>query len=237
MSTLLALDCSTEYCSVAVLTARAVVARDVHAVHDHALQLIGHANALLDEAGVALSDCEAIAFGAGPGSFTGLRVACAVAQGMAFGSNCPVVPVGTLAALAQAARLQHRAWPSDCLVLCAQDARMGEAYWSLMRWHDGQWSERVAARLSRPEEIAALLDEDVFCGCGSALRVFAPVLAGLVGEVIDLDHPGAVAIATLATEVLDRGLGVSAAAAHPLYVRERVALTSAERSAREGRAS
>jgi len=227
--TILAFDCSTEYCSVALCTAPRVYARDVHAGHGHAGQLIDLAAELLQEAGIALSHCDAIAFGSGPGSFTGLRVACAVAQGVAYGADLPVLPVGTLAALAEQARTRLAELPADSLVLCAQDARMGEVYWALMRWRDGQWSESLAPRLSLPAELGPCLREPIYCGCGSAFSRFADPLVPLVEHVLALDHPGAVAIASLARTAYQSGRAVRAAAARPLYVRDQVALTTEER--------
>ena len=109
---------------------------------------------LFDEAGYALSACNAIAFGAGPGSFTGLRTATGVAQGLAFGLGCPVVPIGTLAACAESARRRD---PSATRVLAALDARMDEVYWADYAWEDAlqDWRAVRAAALDAPERIVA----------------------------------------------------------------------------------
>lgn len=233
MGTILALDCSTEYCSVAVQLGDTAFSRDVHALHGHAEHLIDHAAALMKEAGIRLHECDAIAFGSGPGSFTGLRVACAVAQGLAFGSNRLLVPIGTLAALAERARRERADWPDEASVLCVQDARMGDVYWSVLDWRRGAWSERIAPSLSRPEEVAEHLGDAVGFACGSGLTACAALLGPTLGHPIELDHPGAVAIAALAREALARGQAVSPGAAHPLYVRDRVALTAGQRAAGE----
>ncbi len=118
---------------------------------------------------LALADCCAIAFGAGPGSFTGLRTATGAAQGLAFGSDLPVVPVGTLMACAEAARARDAA--AAC-VLVAMDARMDEAYWAVYEWssEDDEWQIVSAPALDRPEAIPA--PEQPFTLAGNAHAVF-----------------------------------------------------------------
>ena len=139
---LLALDTSTEYCSVALLDADTpsgkppAVAPRVLARHEKtgavsSARVLPAVKELFDEAGLTLRDCNAIAFGAGPGSFTGLRTAAGVAQGLAFGLALPVVPVSTLLTCAESARMRD---PLATRVLAVLDARMDEVYWADYAW-------------------------------------------------------------------------------------------------------
>ena len=130
---LLALDTSTEYCSAALLCDAELTHSEAHAVQRHSELILPMIEQLLSAAGVTLTQLDGIAFGSGPGSFTGLRIACGVAQGLAFGAGLPVVPVGTLLALAEEA---------DALnVISCLDARMGEVYHAVYRREQGRWSE------------------------------------------------------------------------------------------------
>jgi tRNA threonylcarbamoyladenosine biosynthesis protein TsaB len=185
---------------------------------------------LFDEAGYALSACHAIAFGAGPGSFTGLRTATGVAQGLAFGLGCPVVPIGTLAACAESARRRD---PSAARVLAALDARMDEVYWADYAWDDAlqDWRAVRAAALDAPERIVA---PDVpYTLAGNAAAAFGARLAVVAGaRVVDGEAlPHAVPIAFAALRAWRAGRAVPADQAAPDYVRDKVALTTAERLA------
>jgi tRNA threonylcarbamoyladenosine biosynthesis protein TsaB len=117
---ILALETSTEYCSVALWQDGAIVERCDLAVQKHSEMLIAMLDALLKDAGVRIQDMDGIAFGKGPGSFTGVRIACGAAQGLAFGASLPVAGVCTLEALAEASGKEK--------VIAALDARMGEIY-------------------------------------------------------------------------------------------------------------
>ncbi|MGA7778937.1 MAG: tRNA (adenosine(37)-N6)-threonylcarbamoyltransferase complex dimerization subunit type 1 TsaB, partial [Paraburkholderia sp.] len=158
---LLALDTSTEFCSVALLSAAIDAALvpvsepRVWVRHEatgavSSTRLLPAIRELFDEAGLVLADCDAIGFGAGPGSFTGLRTATGVAQGLAFGLNRPVVPIGTLLACAESVRLRD---PSVTRVLAALDARMDEVYWADYAWDDaqGEWRTVQPASLDAPD--------------------------------------------------------------------------------------
>src|SRR5664279_3042952 len=118
----LARETGSEWCSVAVGEGTQWIVRELHAGQTHSERILPMVDAVLTEAGIALRDLSGIAFGAGPGGFTGVRIACGVAQGLALGADIPVVPVSTLAALCEVARRTH-GWPR---VLAALDARMGE---------------------------------------------------------------------------------------------------------------
>ena len=139
---LLAVETATEACSAALLAEGEVIERHEVAPQQHAELLLGMVDELLGESGLALGALDAIAFGQGPGSFTGLRIAAGVVQGLAYGSDLPAVPVSTLQVLAETARHAHRATRAAC----AFDARMGEVYWGL-------YEDALIARLGQVEII------------------------------------------------------------------------------------
>ena len=182
--------------------------------------LIPSLQALLAEAGLGLSDLNALAFGRGPGSFTGLRTACAVAQGLAMGANLPVLAVDTLMALAEDARQRH-----GCTqVLAALDARMGEVYACAYRFELGLWRVQGEVSLGAPEALV-LAPGFVLAGnveAAYAGRLPAPALPA---------QPTADALLRLAPALLAAGQALAADQALPLYVRDKVAQTTAEREA------
>lgn len=216
---LLALDTSTEYCSVALLRDEEFTHREAHAVQRHSELILPMIEDLLVASGLELGQLDGIAFGAGPGSFTGLRIACGVAQGLAFGAGLPVVPVGTLAALAQEAGAPK--------VIACLDARMGEIYHAAYRRDGGRWTE-IAAPSVGPAQSAPILEGDGWFGCGSGFAVYADALAKRYGGQLDgvaaALHPHARSIALLAAPVLAAGGGLPAEQAAPIYVRDKVAL-------------
>jgi tRNA threonylcarbamoyladenosine biosynthesis protein TsaB len=224
--TIIAIETSSEAASVALLRGDTVISRASSGVRTHSQSVLPMIQELLAEAGITLKDCSAIAFGAGPGSFTGVRTACGVAQGLAFGANLPVVPVVTLDAMALACHQQHGA--AD--VLAVLDARMGEVYWAQYRFNvDPNAGAAVAAptvvqpaKLSAPAGVAAQ-GAPVFCGNG--LSAYADTLAEGFATIM----PHASQIARLAAIELAAGRTVTAAEAQPLYLRNKVAYTQAER--------
>lgn len=222
---LLAIDASTEYLSLALQ-----VRGHVHAYHAHAgataSQLIlPQIQALLTQADVRLNDLHGIAFGAGPGAFTGVRVACGVAQGLAFGANLPVVGINTLEALAQASG-------ADNVIACL-DARMGEIYHAAFVKQVDAWLEVSASVVCKPEN-APLLDGCAWVGAGSGWATYEAVLSALyqpnLTRVVPQIYPTATAILQLAAPVFAAGKSVPAHEAAPVYVRNRVALTTLERA-------
>lgn len=222
--TILAIETATEVCSVALLYAGKVFERTELVGQSHSSVLLPWIETLLRERDVALAECDAIAFGAGPGSFTGLRIACGVAQGLAWGSDKRVVPVGNLAALAwlAASGVRQR-------VACAIDARMQEAYWAVYDV-DGERIHEVAAPALTPaaQLDAALSEWGVDLIAGNALTAFASVWrpAARVRPEVRIT---ATAIAVLAEAELRAGRALAPADARPVYVRDRVALTVEER--------
>ena len=175
-------------------------------------------DALLSASNIDLAQLHGVAFGAGPGSFTGLRIACGVAQGLAFGSGLPVVQVGTLLALADAI--------GAAKVVACMDARMGEIYHAAYRRNGAGWSETAAPSVCKAET-APELDGTDWVGCGSGFSVYGDALAaryhGQLAQVQSQAFPHAREIAKLALPVFAAGHGVPAEQAVPLYVRDRVA--------------
>lgn len=226
---LLAFDTSTEQLSVAVQRG-ADGRRWAHQGAGGAqasATLIPTVQRLLAEAGLALGDLHAIVFGRGPGSFTGLRTACAVAQGLAFGADLPVLPVETLLAVAEEAR--HTAGVSQ--VTAVLDARMDEVY-TASYTHDGaRWQRQGSITLCRPE---ALQVPAGFAVAGNALAVYGERLPTGAGYVPAL--PTAAALLRVAPALLADGLAIAAAQALPVYVRDKVAQTTEERMALRGAA-
>ncbi|VVD81065.1 tRNA (adenosine(37)-N6)-threonylcarbamoyltransferase complex dimerization subunit type 1 TsaB [Pandoraea pneumonica] len=238
--TLLALDTSTEFCSVAVYrhdpasdAPALVVERHLDTGPVSSTHILPAARDVLREAGLALADCDAIAFGAGPGSFTGLRTACGVAQGLAFGAGLPVVPVGTLLACAEAARAAR---VDTQRVLVALDARMNEAYWADYVWDDaagdsGDWRESQAPSLDAAELVRA--PDTPFVVAGNAAVAFGDrLIAAQQAQAVLADAmPRARYVATLAARAFARGEAIPADQAMPVYIRNKVAQTTAEREA------
>lgn len=183
----------------------------------------GMIQSVLKEAGLRLSDCDAIAFGAGPGSFTGVRTACGLAQGLAFGANIPVVPVVTLLAMAERARA---AGATD--VLSVLDARMGEVYWAQYRF-DNQWNVVTAPGLSQASQVKVIGTPAV---CGNGLIAYQSDFSHLdVSQALPEVMPHANDILSLALVALREGKAMHAREAQPLYLRNKVALTTRERMA------
>jgi len=226
MPTILAIETSSEIASVALLHRGDVIAHEAEGVHTHSQTLLPMVQALLTQAGIGLAQCDAIAFGAGPGAFTGVRTACGAAQGLAFGLDLPVVPIVTLQAMAQACRDASGA--SDVLVVL--DARMGEVYWAQYRYQNG-WEVIAAPTLSTPEEVVSI---GPVVACGNGLIAYAsafdtmPFAGNVQADVV----PHARHVAQLAQRELAAGRTVSARDAQPIYLRNKVALTTVERLAK-----
>ncbi len=226
---LLAFDTSTHWVSVACGGDEAWYVRGELAGQAHSERLLPLVHAVLAEAGCSLRSLDGIAFGAGPGSFTGVRIACGVAQGLALGADLPLVPVSTLEALAQGAWREH----SVTHVLACLDARMREVYVAAYTREEGRWSEKLAPAVVHPDDVASLpRGRAAWFGVGSGFAAYPSLQARLALERVDADAvPDARAVGALAQPRFAAGEGVAAAQALPLYVRHRVALTTAERAA------
>ena len=231
MAIILAIETSSELASCALLNDNGtVLARESSGVRTHSQSVLPMVQELLREAGVKLADCDAVAFGAGPGSFTGVRTACGVAQGLAFGAGLPVLPLVTLEAMAEAGRARTGA--SE--VLAVLDARMNEVYWAQYRFDpaSGDWTVVCAPVLCAPEAVAPQPAEGL-AACGNGFPVYPEAFAGkdfAVGALVDI-LPHARELAPLGARALARGAAVAADAAQPIYLRNKVAYTSAERQA------
>ena len=193
----------------------------------HSELLMEMLDTLLREADVKLAQLDGIAFGMGPGSFTGVRIACGATQGLALGANLPVAGVCTLQALAEAS--------GKVRVIAALDARMSEIYHAVYEKHDGVWVTVSEPRLCKPEHAPMVSGSDWF-GVGSGFAVHGEVLSErYAGQLQDADGaavPQAAAIAGLGAAQFAQGLGKDAAEALPLYLRDKVALKTSEREGR-----
>lgn len=221
---ILALDTSTEYLSLALWQDGAALCRDRHAGQRHAELILPLVDEMLAEAGLSLKNLDGVAFGVGPGSFTGLRVGCGVAQGLAFGAGLPVVGIGTLLALAVSAG-------GDKIIACI-DARMKEIYHAAYVREAGAWREVHAPGVYAPLDAPAA-EGGGWIGAGSGWLAYPEMLpqryAGHVAEVLPDAFPHAREIAGLAAPILARGEGKPAAVVAPLYIRNKVALKMSER--------
>jgi tRNA threonylcarbamoyladenosine biosynthesis protein TsaB len=230
MPIILAIETSSELASCALLSANTLITRASSGVRTHSQSILPMVQEVLAEAGITLKDCAAIAFGAGPGSFTGVRTACGIAQGLAFGAGLPAVPVVTLAAMALACRQQTGA--AD--VLAVLDARMGEVYWAQYSFgQDDVLREVSAPALCAPGEVAPLPTTATtpLAACGNGFSAYAEAFAGrdFADGALAGVMPHARQVAQLARVELALGHGVKPAEAQPLYLRNKIAFTSAER--------
>jgi len=229
---LLAFDTSTDTLSIAVQRGDAVWEHSGPGGAQASATLIAALFSLLEQAALNLAQLDALVFGRGPGSFTGLRTACAVAQGLAFGANAgrgiPVLPIDTLAAVAEQARHQH-----GCTdVVAVLDARMDEVYAARYQWQDSAWHGAGDLGLSAPQAVQVPPGWTV---AGNAQAAYGERLAPGAVHVHAL--PTGVALLRLAPHLLATGHAVTAAAAQPLYIRDKVAQTTAERAAAQAAAT
>ena len=225
---LLAFETATRHLSVALWQDGRLIERAGEVPSGGSECVLPWVQELLAEAGLALAQIDGIAFGAGPGSFTGLRLACGVAQGLACGLDLPVMPVSTLEALALASG-ERDVWA--CL-----DARMNEVYSAAYRV-EGDAVIQLMGPVCLPPAVSPAPTFSGGWGVGDGFASYGPVLGtrkpDLKGMRADA-FPTATAVLRLAAPAFERGLGVDAALAQPIYVRDKVALTTAERMARGG---
>lgn len=221
---LLAFDTSTEYLSLALMQGDSISTFDVLAGQSHSQLILPQIQILLSDAGVQLKDLQGIAFGAGPGSFTGVRIAAGVAQGLGFGAGLPVAGICTLQALAEASG-------ADKVIACL-DARMGEVYHAVYIKNAGGWQTVSEPGLYKPDAVPAIEGCD-WVGAGSGWQTYGEVLGHAyqeqVHEVLPELLPSAGAILRLALPLFASGQPLPASAAMPIYIRNRVALKTAER--------
>ncbi len=223
MSRLLAIETATEACSAALYLDGEVLERFQVAPRRHAELLLPMLDALLAEAGLDVRALDAVAFGRGPGAFTGVRIAAAAAQGIALGAGLPVVPVSTLAALAQGGLDAT----SLAAVAAAIDARMGEVYWCCYRRGEDGLAEPLQDEcVIAPERVPVPADLPPCAGVGSGFAAHGEALARRLGERLRATDPQALphaaAVARLAAAALARGETVPPAEALPVYLRDQV---------------
>lgn len=225
---ILALDTSTENCSVALMINDRMITRSEVAPRDHTKKILPMVDEVLKEGGITLQELDALAFGRGPGSFTGVRIGIGIAQGLAFGAELPMIGISTLAAMAQAC---HRVHQSE-QVVAAIDARMGEVYWGqYQRQHNGHWqavaiNDDQAECVIPPQELAENLapQTGTWTQAGTGWEAYAEHLEALPlemekGQVL---YPEAQDIAVLAQYQWQQGNTVDAEQASPTYLRDKV---------------
>jgi tRNA threonylcarbamoyladenosine biosynthesis protein TsaB len=221
---LVALETSTEYCSLAVSRSGQLFEHNFHAGQRHSELALPALRELLQQAALDMPAIDGIVYGAGPGSFTGLRIACGIAQGLALARNLPTAGIGTLQALAEDSG-------ADKVIACL-DARMGEVYHAAYRKSGGKWTETHAPALYKPDAVPQPEGGD-WVGCGSGFRAHGAVLArrceGAMSRIQADAVPIAAAMLRLAFAVFAAGHGMDAAEAAPLYVRDKVAMKTSER--------
>lgn len=227
---ILALETSTDRGTCALWHDGDVVERLCPPGRPHSETLLPLVREMLADGGVALSQVDAIAFGAGPGAFTGLRVACGVAQGLAVGAGVPVVPVVTLEAMAAACFGER--------IVTLLDARMNEVYSACYELQQGRWQLAGDITVAPPVEVRLPASGD-WLACGNALAVYPALAERVAAAGFRQDAavvPTAARVAELAVAEVNGGRAVDPALAAPLYIRDKVARTVAERLAVGGKA-
>jgi tRNA threonylcarbamoyladenosine biosynthesis protein TsaB len=218
---LLAIDTSTMCCSVALLQGDEITSSHVVAPMQQTQLILPMIEEILQKANITLNDLDAMAFGRGPGSFTGVRIATSVMQGLAFAIHCPLIPVSSLAAIAQDT-FQEKGWRK---ILVAIDARMGEIYWGAYQVNQAGLVELAGKEeVCRPEHLA--VEGDDWYGAGDAWQVYADLLSLKTIAIAPDQQAKASAITVLAKEQFQQKSWVSAAEATPVYLRDNVAIKS-----------
>jgi len=218
-----AFETSTQWCSVALCADGEIAALERGAGNRHSEMALPMLDELLKKSRLKVKDLHAIAFGAGPGAFTGLRIACGLAQGLAVARGVPVLPVSSLEAIAEESGAER--------VVACIDARMGEVYYAALERSAGSenagWKEVIPVQCVAPQDAPRPAGEWV--GCGSGFAAYGDFgLKKVAPEV----HATATAVARLAAPRLEAGEGVDAALAAPMYVRQKVAFTTQELASR-----
>lgn len=219
---LLALDTATEACSAALLVDGAVSQRYRIAPREHSHLILQMLDDLLADAGVTLPMLDALAFGRGPGSFMGVRIAAGVVQGISLAHDLPIVPVSTLASIAHLTMQQKK----TSHVLAAIDARMNEVYWAAYANEQGVPALQGEEMVMPPDQVP-MPDDQPWTGAGTGWGSYADALLARLGDrVTDYDaqcFPSAASIAELAVKQFAHSGGVNAAQAIPVYLRDNVA--------------
>lgn len=232
MTTILSIETSTEVASVALLTSDQLFYKVLEGVQTHSQGILPAIQDLLVEADLKLSQCDAIAYGCGPGAFTGVRTACGIVQGIAFGLDIPVVPISSLLAMAHAMYSINIDDASDAEIINSSDfigvldARMAEIYWAHYQLIDGVWSEISAPQLSVIDDVlqySSKMQINIVVGSGVDVSLFQKY------NNVKLILPHAKDIAKLGLTDFQNARFINAEMAQPLYLRNKIALTSIER--------
>ncbi|HDZ8846524.1 MULTISPECIES: tRNA (adenosine(37)-N6)-threonylcarbamoyltransferase complex dimerization subunit type 1 TsaB [Aeromonas] len=219
---ILAVDTATEACSAALLVGDKLFSRWEEAPRDHTRKILPMVQAVLEDAGISLSDLDAIAFGRGPGSFTGVRIGISVAQGLAFGAGVPLIGISTLAAMAQGAYRLDGAQQ----VLTAIDARMNEVYFGRYELIDGRMQlvgDEVVSEPAALVDVRGKLAGPVTC-VGTGFETYGETLSGLADELAEsqVRFPAAEDMLPLARAAWLAGEAVPVEQATPVYLRDKV---------------
>ncbi|VAW60234.1 tRNA threonylcarbamoyladenosine biosynthesis protein TsaB [hydrothermal vent metagenome] len=227
---ILAVDTATQACSAALFIDGETTAEFRLAPREHTQLILPMVESLLQQAAIKIADLDALAFGRGPGSFTGVRIATGIVQGLAFAHNLPVLAISTLASIAQLAGDEHQ----HNNVLAGIDARMGEIYWGCyQRADNGLMTLQGMEQVSSPEQVELVDTEIDWLGAGTAWQSYSEPLALKSGSHLSLhcaDYlPDSRSIVQLAVSDYQQGLAVEAAQALPVYLRNNVAKKSAKK--------
>ena len=217
---ILAIDTATEACSAALHSNGMTTTKYEVAPRKHAELILTMVDELLSESGLLLTQLDALAFGCGPGAFTGIRIATGIVQGLAMSADLPVVPVSTLAALAQGAISESKQ------VACAIDARMGEVYWALYQADESKIMQLVGKENVCLPDSVNIPNSGSWFGVGSGWETYGVELQEQMGSSLMGfrlgDYPSAEAVCTIAVGAYQRGDVVDAAKALPVYLRNKV---------------
>ncbi|WP_207761627.1 tRNA (adenosine(37)-N6)-threonylcarbamoyltransferase complex dimerization subunit type 1 TsaB [Caviibacterium pharyngocola] len=228
MTTLLALDTSTEACSVALLHKGEKIHLDEMAQRTHTKRILPMIDEILAQAGIGLAQTDALVFGRGPGSFTGVRVGAGIAQGLALGADLPVIPISNLTAMAQ----QGYETCGAERVLCAIDARMNEVYFSglqaeKVRWENEefiQWRAIIEEKVCRPQQAIELIDslQGDFLRVGTGWNAYTEFTQRELDNRSAIELPSAQYMLSLALPLYRQKQWISAVEIEPVYLRNEV---------------
>ncbi len=225
MTRILAFDTSCEACSVALLADGAVYVDHQQVPRQHTKKLLPMIDGVLQQAGLSITDLDAIAFGVGPGSFTGLRITAGVAQGLGLGANKPLIPISTLATLAEQA---YQQWGIE-QVFTGLDARMGELYWAAYQRDGNDWRTLSEEQVTAPASVTVpdiAMSGDEWAGIGPAWQYqddLPEAIKNQVSKVEPHTEPQAEAMLALAKNAFEQGRTINASDVNPTYLRDNVA--------------
>ncbi|MCG9696838.1 tRNA (adenosine(37)-N6)-threonylcarbamoyltransferase complex dimerization subunit type 1 TsaB [Shewanella sp. Isolate11] len=217
--TILALDTCTESCSVALTHNGQVYAEQADAPREHSQRLLPMVQNVLSAANISLKDVALIAYGRGPGSFTGIRICTSMTQGLALGQDLPVVGISTLQAMAQEAMDKH----GSTQVVAAIDARMGEVYWGEFKLVEGIATLVGNEQVCAPEDVSRALDyQQTVTACGTGFDTYPALVIDNMRLLSDVKFPQAEAMLVLASHAHANGESTDVEGLTPVYLRDTV---------------